>query len=605
MAHPPLHAGQLRPYISGMVLQYTGAKPENALAGLRAQIEKSLGRRRGEVVIVAAGLDGLAAQADDSPEQPGIDEADAFAYRQTLPPSWAKLDSQFNDVTHHGVFLFRRGILIAICADDTVRESIRNWIRSKDAPPYALVPEPFINDALLQGRTRSLNLHGAHPPQGGKADTKSMYGGDLRAAMNAAEDSTYVFSSARAQVDENAHLAVQGVVGATPAKGNIWNGPSDGFDHFEDAMAELLWVIVEAMKGAGLEQPFPLLATKLGSLAGVADAYEVRVQSRAEIEFATGATDEAIDAAELLERALLQVVKAGNTPDFELAVGFDGATAGVVAVHVSVDQSVARLQFGVAGQPTDHVAFAQIRDALSAFPDHVSVFYGSGHAVVSGGAITKPVIRPVAFNGWQWWPCDACEVTMEKPPGTPAEMDQAIAMPGDTSIFGLIVTNLGDGWLTCDDGPGEVADFVHLAHDGTLTLVHAKGAASNSPNRQVSASSYEVVVSQAVKNTGFLEQTDLVTELSKNQQRPTWLDGARQPDRGEFLKALAARKPAAPSRVMIVQPHLRKLRYDDLANPVHAGSADLLRLHRLETLLNSYGGTLMGLGRQLVVVGAL
>ena len=37
-------------------------------------------------------------------------------------------------------------------------------------------------------------------------------------------------------------------------------------------MAELLWVIAEAMKGACLEQPFPLLATKLGSLAGVADA---------------------------------------------------------------------------------------------------------------------------------------------------------------------------------------------------------------------------------------------------------------------------------------------------------------------------------------------
>ena len=55
---------------------------------------------------------------------------------------------------------------------------------------------------------------------------------------------------------------------------------------------------------------------------------------------------------------------------------------------------------------------------------------------------------------------------------------------------------------------------------------------------------------------------------------------------------------------MIVQPHLRKPRYEELADPVHAGSADSPRLHRLETLLNSYGGTLMGLGRQLVVVGS-
>lgn len=603
MPQPSLYTAQLRPYISGLVLQYTGAQPDKALSGLRAQIEKSLKRRRGEIAIVAAGLD----DHDNQPNAegvPAVDEVDAFAYRQTLSPSWATLDAQFRDVTHHGVFMFRRGALLAVCANESIRESIRSWIRSKEVPPYALVPEPFINEALLRGRTRSLNLHGAHPPQGGKADTKSMYGGDLRVAMNPAEDSTYVFSSARAQVDENAHVAVQGVVGATPGKGNIWNGPSESFEHFEDAVAELLWVISEAMTGAGLEQPFPLLATKLGSLAGVAEAYEMRVQTRAEIEFTTGATDDALAAAELLERALLEVVKSDQTPDFELSVGFDGAMAGVVAVHVSIDQGTPHLQFGIAGHPTAAADFAQIRDALNAYPDHVSVFYASGHALVSGGAITRPVIRPVAFNGWQWWPCNNCEVTTEKPPGTPGEMDKAIGLPGDNSIFGLVVANLDAGWLTCDDGPGEVADFVHMALDGTLTLVHAKGAASNSVNRRVSASSYEVVVSQAVKNTGFLEQIDLVVELSKNKSRPTWLDGVREADRTGFLKALATRKQAAPSRVMIVQPHMRKTRYDELADPAYAGSADLLRLQRLETLLNSYGGMLMGYGRQLIVIGS-
>ena len=156
------------------------------------------------------------------------------------------------------------------------------------------------------------------------------------------------------------------------------------------------------------------------------------MQSRAEIEFATGATGyDAIDAAQLLERALLQVVKADNTPNFELAVGFEGRDRGVVSVQVSVDQGVA--DSGVRRRrATDRPR--RVRGdpatAFSAFLDHVSVFYGSGHAVVSGGAITKPVIRPVAFNGWQWWPCGGCEVTMEKPVGTPGEMGRGDSPAG-------------------------------------------------------------------------------------------------------------------------------------------------------------------------------
>jgi hypothetical protein len=57
----------------------------------------------------------------------------------------------------------------------------------------------------------------------------------------------------------------------------------------------------------------------------------------------------------------------------------------------------------------------------------------------------------------------------------------AIAVADDDSLFAWVVKRFGDGWLVCDDGPGEVADFLHIANDGTLTIIHVKAAGNHSP----------------------------------------------------------------------------------------------------------------------------
>jgi hypothetical protein len=56
---------------------------------------------------------------------------------------------------------------------------------------------------------------------------------------------------------------------------------------------------------------------------------------------------------------------------------------------------------------------------------------------------------------------------------------------GDDSLFGSVVRRFGNGWLTCDDGPGEVADFVHVDPAGVLTLVHVKAAHGDGHRRGV------------------------------------------------------------------------------------------------------------------------
>ena len=76
------------------------------------------------------------------------------------------------------------------------------------------------------------------------------------------------------------------------------------------------------------------------------------------------------------------------------------------------------------------------------------------------------------------------------------------------------------GWLACDDGSGELADFIHLdEHQGTLSLIHIKGASTSSPTRGISVGAYEVVVSQAIKNLRHLDRFYLAEGLRLGLER--------------------------------------------------------------------------------------
>lgn len=607
MAATPANAGMLRPYISALVIQYTGTMLDKALHVLRAQIEETVNRHRGTVAIVATDLeDALTVDpVPETPDQdpPAADQIIGFIYRQTVVPAWLKPDSQFVDTRHYSAVMVRSGSLVAIHAERNVRDAVIRWIRGNPSPPFRLIPTHFMNQALLQGDTRTLSLHGTHPRQRRKADSKSMHGADLRSALNPFEDSTFAFSSARAEVDEDTHTGLQGVVGATPTRSHVWNRPGESFGDFRLAILDVLADIANAMVGAGLDQPFPLLATEVDSLTGVEHAFELAALGAEEVRSMPDANDDIIGAAEALDGAQLDVVQSGPSPDFILAVGF-GATAGHLAVHATTAGDTASFTFGIQGTPTDAGPTAKIRDVLTAHPELLSAYYGSGHTIAYG-KITRTFIRPVPFTNWDWWPVGSCDVSAEKPAGDGLVMHSRIGLPGDSSVFAWVVDKIGSGWLTCDDGPGEVADFVHLAPDETLTLVHVKGAHNASVNRQVSASAFEVVVGQATKNVGFLNAGELHARLSlpANLTRATWKDGVRQTDRTGFLAALLARAGWAPFRVMVVQPHMMFARYQTLKTPGVPATEDLLRLQRLESLLNSARGSVVGLGGDLVAVG--
>lgn len=163
----------------------------------------------------------------------------------------------------------------------------------------------------------------------------------------------------------------------------------------------------------------------------------------------------------------------------------------------------------------------------------------------------------------------------------------------------------GDGWLTCDDGPGEIADFVRYEGNGAVSFIHVKAATSASPKRPVKVTSFEVVTSQATKNLPYLDITTLTDKLA-NPGTPgpaCWYNGTRVADRSEMIDYLKERPAQAPWRVIIIQPQMTKHRYEHGAALPESIERTLLKL--LETMLHSARGTVTGLGAELDVVGSL
>jgi hypothetical protein len=229
--------------------------------------------------------------------------------------------------------------------------------------------------------------------------------------------------------------------------------------------------------------------------------------------------------------------------------------------------------------------------ALCRRPDLLKIFYESLHTYSDGALFevrTRPFVFDVSprdFSGY--------DITLEKPKGLggPGACDLSkIGARGEPSLFSWVWKTYRDGWLWCDDGSGEIADFIHLAPDKTLSLIHVKAAHTASVARGISVSAYEVVCSQALKNLRYTERVllegPLKEKLAEAHLVRGWHNGkplALQSPR--FLKALESVKYSElRRRVVILQPHVSKaLLPSDVSTDTKAVRQALL----LYTLLSS------------------
>jgi hypothetical protein len=173
--------------------------------------------------------------------------------------------------------------------------------------------------------------------------------------------------------------------------------------------------------------------------------------------------------------------------------------------------------------------------------------------------VYRQSMRAAQFPNWEFRDFAGFNIAKEKPDTkSPQKIHDMIGEAADDSLFGWVAKTFDDGWLTCDDGSGEVADFVYLDNGGNLTLIHVKGAKSNHPRRKIAVAPYEVVVSQAEKNVRYLTRETLHQRLldSPAGSPATWTFGKRVDSRSELLELLEILNPRVRTKVLVVQPHV-------------------------------------------------
>jgi len=162
-------------------------------------------------------------------------------------------------------------------------------------------------------------------------------------------------------------------------------------------------------------------------------------------------------------------------------------------------------------------------------------------------------------------------------------------------------------WLLCDDGSGEISDFLHattLDDHHHLTLIHVKAASSDQPTRLISVSAHDVVINQAIKNISSLNKVNVVSALQErvpaNSQKPAWnsLNGAMTKATAmAFVNTISTWSAGRINfHVVIVQPHTLRSAFRNRGSTKPCS--------QLCTLLNSAAHQIAGLGGVLTVIGA-
>lgn len=500
-----------------------------------------------------------------------------------------------------------------------------------------VISQDALERAFVRGKTRVSWLAGLHASLATKPDSKTLVGPDLRKALDPFSDQTFTFTAAvsvlpELQVkrkpryvfgdsrttEERARYAFR--VGVAPEERKVWTVPTKEFGH----MVEELHVLFDTLsvsenttiigeEWSYQQEGFKFLSQPISDmkkLERVRHAFDIgldlppppdpgsevavssdRVQSR-ELWRAYGSI-ELLEADE--ESAAFRArVLFNSEPILEFEAEPRGAPDGGVELH----------WIGSALLKPYHVGTTCFDTLYESGEGTLTVRYDSGH-VIRGSRLFLLGWQDVLFESWKWLfdPLSSGKrfyACIEKPVaghsgnaqvpsrktarGWEAKLGTAIGAHG--SLFEFLVSNAeslfgptGEWHLCCDDGPGEVADFVYFEPAaGRLYLIHVKGAATTieqedselvngtKPRRDISVKAYEEVIGQATKNLRYLDVLNLRELLEKGNGLPIgkacFYARADKPygSRDKILEALQTHgtKHLPKRKVIVFQPHVRE-----------------------------------------------
>lgn len=526
-----------------------------------------------------------------------------LVYSQKGPPSWLP-DAQLLDEVHHLIVIAIKESLVAlVCSDAAMRDNL-----VKNFTSVTLVSGKRIADAFVGCDAKTLWLNGVHARTTVKADSKTLTGLALENALDPIGDQSYALSAIRSKAEVKGLSTNQVVVGAAPSASRIWLGRPNNWSSFVGQINALLSHLKVKHKAT---DRYHFLSQPQHNLSAVKNAYGISVLPAAMLAEDVCQTDE--ERQEIIRWAYDTIydVTGGANANLSVKVTSRGEHIGQAELTVTANPA-GRVSVSAKWVTNTGKGSKEDRKAcLKYLSDsrQVKVYYDTGHAIVDGSCY---------LAGWtdhllNWEFCDLSGYNLwqEKPELTaPQKLADQIGEQNDKSLFSYVQRVLfNKGWLACDDGSMELADFIHLDQTtNKLTLVHVKGAGSKKGFKMLSVSDYEVVVSQGVKNIRNLTPGKLADALEdgkrKDIARAVWLDGKRKGDRKDMINAIRNLPAHAPRTLMILQPRLTEAEFDYCKQKIASNTARVIRFKQLNALMLGARVAAMGAGAEFRAISA-
>ena len=546
----------------------------------------------------------------------------ALRYLEERKPAWYQ-GSELHDQHNHIVAILKRGQVVGLTfSSPTARNLIFRSIQESKHTEFkylqAFAPQDM-EVAFVENQIRTLWLNSTHGQTVIKPDSKILSGLELESALDPLEDQAYYFSSIRSTC-RNQALSSSGtddaIVGVRPTRAQVWIGPTASWDNFLRRSVEVLGHAEQRLaQRRAVSSTIPVLAKATPGLVGVEGAYGVAL-----IVPETIGTD--IPHVDDEERWLEQF---RDSVQFKDIIQIDGGPNFAAEVFWN-EQHLGKLQYlfknvgnavklTVKGKFDGDDDYLDVLRRVCSDPDNLTIYYGSGHTFARGRMFLTN-FRDAQFTDWRWvnMRFDGTEVHKEKPYNGRRFVVDNIGRDGDKSLFGLVARHWPNlqkcgrqtGWLVCDDGAMESADFIHLndaPEVAELTLIHVKGSGSNDQERGISVSDYEVVIGQAVKNLRHVDRLMLKNKLERNGdgalRGAVWHDGERQENREGVIQVLEAIGSRLRRKVVILQPRVTKTEYNRVREMIAENRGPIGKRHRLkqlDALLLSARANCFGLG---------
>lgn len=609
---PELSPAQLKPYFSVTILECVMDDTDHAFTELVKYLRQAADDKgRSLAVQVTGEFDSRSAAGlidDDARENRSrYERLYAVVRKRLATPGWASQDSGFVDTVYQLSLALGRGRLVAIRTDMINALTLLKWTDRPGFPYRPLMPE--ILQGAFDGDGTMVWLQGVHRQRASLPNSKTLGGLRLQDAYDAIEDPTFALAAMRIKyVSSEENAALRGQLTISADRSHLSAKAMQDMPMFIAAADEALAMLEKVI--AAEQPPSPTLpgyAIREHDLSRVFGAYDVRVFSPDEVLDDPDPDDLFTRRAELLRETLRDVRGEARSTKLTVGIGREGATSTRVSLNLQpVRGGVALHPDETQPQPTNEL----LDDVLDAIQntDLVGVYYESGHTYCNR-QITRIDYSVTPFARYEFRDFGGYNVKREKPHGHSGQkLHSGIGKLGDDSLFGWVQKNYHRGFLICDDGSGEVADFLHLSHDNTLTIIHVKAAYSSSTSRGIAVTSFEQLVSQAEKSVRRLAPETLHADLLTRQPVPRpacWTDGRRVENRLQFLDQLGRRTPRDKTCVVLVQPHLTATAWRAARAAIDAGNrtSDSFRLTLLDNLLHSARRTITSVCDDLAVIG--